>query len=110
MNSLAMFKEGRAFPLKSFQKALGLMKAVSALCRMGLLHMQPVELWLKVPIHSWHSGSMHVLETSRADVLSKHRVGQGEWRLHQQRWIHSLPTVFSLVEHSTLEVDELAPL
>lgn len=99
MSSLAVFKEGRAFLLNNFQKALGLMEAVSALCRMGLLHMQPVELWLKacVPIHSWHSGSMHVLETSRADMLSKHRVAQGEWRLLPQT-VNVIWTIFGPAE------------
>lgn len=66
LNSIAMLTNllpehsFRSFPLKSFQKELGLMAASLVVCHLGLL-----QLWLKarVPMHTWHSGLMRILMT-----------------------------------------------
>ncbi len=51
----ACFKEGTARPLKALQRMLGLMAAASPVLQLGLLHMRPVQFWLKqrVPSVAW---------------------------------------------------------
>ncbi len=41
------FKEGTVHPLKAFQKMLGLMAVASPVLQLGLLHMRPIQFWLK---------------------------------------------------------------
>ncbi len=43
----ASFKEGTTHPLKALQRMLGLMAAASPVFQLGLLHMQPIQFWLK---------------------------------------------------------------
>ncbi len=61
----ASFKEGTACLLKAFQTMLGLMAATSPVLQLGLLHMQPIQFWLKqrVPSAAWHHGSHCVMVT-----------------------------------------------
>lgn len=40
------FRSGDCFPLKTFQKLLGLMAEASTVVPLGLLHMQPLQHWL----------------------------------------------------------------
>lgn len=65
LRALAIFKPGRSVSLKCFQRLLGLMVAVAVMCRLGLLHMRPLQLWLKahVPRQMWQSGQVHVIVT-----------------------------------------------
>lgn len=55
--------EGRAIPLKSFQRLLGLMVAAASVCRLGLLYMRPMQLYQKdhIPRKAWKAGRMHML-------------------------------------------------
>ncbi len=43
---------------KAFQRILGLMAAASTVLQLGLLHMRPIQFWLKqrVPSAAWHHG------------------------------------------------------
>ncbi len=61
----ASFEEGTARPLKAFQKMLGLMAAASPVFPFGLLHMRPIQFWLKqrVPSAAWRHGRHHVRVT-----------------------------------------------
>ncbi len=43
----ASFKLGVHRPLKEFQRMLGLMASESSVLQLGLLHMQPLQYWLK---------------------------------------------------------------
>ncbi len=45
-------------PPKAFQRILGLMAAASTVLQLGLLHMRPIQFWLKqrVPSAAWHHG------------------------------------------------------
>ncbi len=52
----AYFEEAR--PLKAFQRILGLMTAASPVRRLGLLHMRPIQFWLKQSISSSYSSSL----------------------------------------------------
>ncbi len=54
----ASFKEGTTRPLKAFQRMLGLMVAASPAHHLGLLHVRPIQFWLKqrVPSVAWHHG------------------------------------------------------
>ncbi len=52
----AYFEEAR--PLKAFQRILGLMTAASPVLRLGLLHMQPIQFWLKQRVPSSYSSSL----------------------------------------------------
>ncbi len=65
----ASFKEGTARPLKAFQRMLGLMAAASPVLQLGLLHMRPIQFWLKqrVPSVAWHYGR-HCIMVTRACV------------------------------------------
>ncbi len=56
----ASFKACASLPLKMFQKLLGLMAAESPVLQLGLLHMRPLQYWLKprVPSHVWHHGRL----------------------------------------------------
>ncbi len=62
---VAFFKEGTARPLKAFQRMLGLMAAASPVLQLGLLHMQPIQFWLKqrVPSAAWRHGRHRVMVT-----------------------------------------------
>jgi len=42
------FKAGSYLPLRTFQRALGLMVASSSVLQLGLLHMGPLQCWLKL--------------------------------------------------------------
>ncbi len=61
----ASFKEGTARPLKAFQKMLGLMAAALLVLQLGLLHMRPIQFWLKqrVPYAAWHHGRHRITVT-----------------------------------------------
>ncbi len=58
-------KEGTTHPLKAFQKMLGLKAAASPVLQLGLLHMRPIQFWLKqrVPSAAWRHGSHRVTVT-----------------------------------------------
>ncbi len=70
LSYLRLFREGSTVHLKKFQRLLGLMASASAVCHLGLLHMRPLQLWLKtrVPLTAWTSGSlrarMHIARCS----------------------------------------------
>ncbi len=57
------FRQGSSFHLKEFQRLLGLMTSASAGCHLGLLHMRPLQLWLKsrVPWTAWTSGQLSIV-------------------------------------------------
>ncbi len=98
----ASFKEDSARPLKAFQRMLELMAAASPVLQLGLLHMRPIQFWLKqrVPFAAWHHGRHHVTVTRAcvsalvrwrdpffkmnqgADMLSRNYVSSEEWMLH----------------------------
>ncbi len=65
----ASLKEGTARPLKAFQRMLGIMAAASPVLQLGLLHMQPIQFWLKqrVPSAAWRHG-LHRVTVTRACV------------------------------------------
>ncbi len=65
----ASFEERTACPLKAFQRMLGLMAAASPVLRLGLLHMRPIQFWLKQMVQStaWHHGR-HRVTVTRAYV------------------------------------------
>ncbi len=52
----ASFKEGTARLLKAFLKMPGLMAAASPVLQLGLLHIRPIQFWLKQknPSAAWH--------------------------------------------------------
>ncbi|KAI2652720.1 ORF V: Enzymatic polyprotein [Labeo rohita] len=56
------FRAGARFPLKRFQRMLGLMTSASPVLELGLLRMRPLQRWLKprVPPHAWRHGRLHV--------------------------------------------------
>lgn len=57
-DTLTVFVEDKAVPLKTFQRLLELMAAAANICQMGLLHMRPLQLWLqtRVPELPWKAG------------------------------------------------------
>ncbi len=63
----ASFEEGTARPLKAFQRMLGHMAAASPVLQLCLLHMQPIQFWLKqrVPSAALHQGR-HRITVTRA--------------------------------------------
>ncbi len=65
LSYLRHFREGRSVHLKKFQRLLGLMASASAVCHLGLLHMRPLQLWLKtrVPWTAWTSGRLSIAVT-----------------------------------------------
>ncbi len=65
----ASFKEGTTCLLKAFHKMLGLMALASPVLQLGLLHMRPIEFWLKqrVPSTAWRHGR-HRITVTRACV------------------------------------------
>ncbi len=65
ISSLAVFKLGRSPPLKCFQRTLGQMAAASTVCNLGLLHMRPLQLWLKsrVPQNACRTGTLRIKVT-----------------------------------------------
>ncbi len=58
----ASFKSGTARPIKTFQRILVLMATASPVLQLGLLHMGPLQRWLKprVPPHAWRHGRLHI--------------------------------------------------
>ncbi len=56
------FRLGSSVHLKEFQRLLGLMASASMVCHLGLLHMRPLQLWLKsqVPWTAWTSGRLRI--------------------------------------------------
>ncbi len=62
LSYLRHFREGSSVHLKKFQRLLGLMASASAVCHLGLLHMWPLQLWLKsrVPWTAWTSGRLSI--------------------------------------------------
>ncbi|KAL0165908.1 hypothetical protein M9458_037752, partial [Cirrhinus mrigala] len=56
------FRAGARFPLKRFQRMLGLMASASPVLELGLLRMRPLQRWLKprVPPHACRHGRLHV--------------------------------------------------
>ncbi len=62
LSSLRHFRLGSSVRLKEFQRLLGLMASASAVCHLGLLHMRPLQLWLKsrVPWTAWTSGRLRI--------------------------------------------------
>jgi hypothetical protein len=62
---LALFVQGRAIPLKTFQRLLGLMAAAAPVCRLGLLHMRPLQHWLqgRVQPRAWRAGTERLVIT-----------------------------------------------
>ncbi len=65
LSYLRHFREGSSVHLKKFQRLLGLMASASAVCHLGLLHMRPLQLWLKsrVPWTAWTSGRLSIAVT-----------------------------------------------
>ncbi len=65
LSYLHHFREGSSVHLKEFQRLLGLMASASAVCHLGLLHMRPLQLWLKtrVPWTAWTSGRLSIAVT-----------------------------------------------
>ncbi|KAI2653070.1 Transposon Ty3-I Gag-Pol polyprotein [Labeo rohita] len=65
ISSLTSFKPGRVVLLKCFQRLLGRMAAAAVVCQLWLLHMRPLQLWLKsrVPSNAWKNGHLRVLVT-----------------------------------------------
>ncbi len=65
LSYLRHFREGSSVHLKKFQRLLGLMASASAVCHLGLLHMRPLQLWLKsrVPWTAWTSGHLSIAVT-----------------------------------------------
>ncbi len=72
----ASFKEGTARPLKAFQRMLGLMAADTPVLQLGLLHMRPIQFWLKQRVLStaWRYGR-HRVTVTRADTQVIHSPG-----------------------------------
>lgn len=64
-NTLALFVQGRAIPLRTFQRLLGLMAAAASVCRLGLLHMRPLQHWLqgRVQPRAWRAGTERLIIT-----------------------------------------------
>lgn len=63
ISALTSFRPGRVMSLKGFQRLLGLMAA--PVCRLGLLHMRLLQLWLKsrVPHRAWREGRLRIVVT-----------------------------------------------
>ncbi len=64
-SNAASFRESTARPLKDFQKMLGLMAAALPVLQLGLLHMRPIQYWLKqrVPSAAWRHGHHRIMVT-----------------------------------------------
>ncbi len=58
----APFQVRQLCSFEGFQRLLGLMASASAVCHLGLLHMRPLELWLKsrVPWTAWTSERLSI--------------------------------------------------
>ncbi|CAM4657101.1 unnamed protein product [Leuciscus chuanchicus] len=63
--SAAAFRTGSIFPLKRFQRMVGLMASASAVLQLGLLFMRPLQHWLKtrVPLRAWSAGRVRLRVT-----------------------------------------------
>ncbi len=55
---MSSFKKGTALPLNAFQKMLALIAAALPVLQLGLLHVRPIQFWLKQRVSSaaWHQG------------------------------------------------------
>ncbi len=75
----ASFKLGVPRPLKAFQKMLGLMASAFSVLQLGLLHMRPLQYWLKprVPPHAWDHEWLRV-KVNQACVAAL-----SPWKNHQ---------------------------
>ncbi len=62
LSSLRRFSEGSSVQLKDFQRLLGLRAVDSLICHLGLLHMRPLQLWLKSRV-PWTSGCLCITVT-----------------------------------------------
>ncbi|XDV15183.1 hypothetical protein PO909_015313 [Leuciscus waleckii] len=64
-STLRRFRPGRSVSLREFQRLLGLMAAASSVCHLGLLHMRPLQFWLRtrVPPRAWSSGHKRITVT-----------------------------------------------
>ncbi len=62
LSSLRHFRLVSSVHLKKFQRLLGLMASASAVCNLGLLHIRPLQLWLKSRVHwtAWTSGRLSI--------------------------------------------------
>ncbi len=62
LSALRHFRQGSSVQLKKIQRLLGLMAAASAVCHLGLLHMRPLQLWLKTRVlwTAWTSGCLNI--------------------------------------------------
>ena len=58
----ASVRNKACFPLKFFQRMLGLMASASPVLQLGLLRMRPLQYWLKlrVPPHAWRHGRFRI--------------------------------------------------
>lgn len=56
------FRTGRFVLLREFQRLLGLMASAAPVCHLGLLHMRPLQIWLKdrVPMNMWASAFLRI--------------------------------------------------
>ncbi len=68
LHSNSSFKVPRR--LKAFQRMLGLMASASSVIQLGLLHMRPLQYWLKprVPPDAWHHGHLLVKVIQACDA------------------------------------------
>lgn len=66
LSTLRHFRLGRSDSLREFQRLLRLMAAASSVCHLGLLHMRPLQFWLKtrVPLRTWSSGHTRIPVTN----------------------------------------------
>ncbi len=57
---VSSFRYWASYPLRAFQKMLGLMTSATPVLQLGLLRMRPFQYWLKplIPPHSWRHGSI----------------------------------------------------
>ncbi|XDV35969.1 hypothetical protein PO909_005827 [Leuciscus waleckii] len=62
LTCLRQFEGKSAIPLKLFQRLLGHMASAAAVTPLGLLHMRPLQLWLRdrVPRWAWQHGTLRV--------------------------------------------------
>ncbi len=65
VSALTSFKPGRVVILECFLRLLGRMAAAAVMFQLRLLHMRPLQMWLKsrVPRRAWKNGQLCVLVT-----------------------------------------------
>lgn len=80
LSALAAFRPGKLVSLKCFQRLLGPMAVAAAaiVCQLVLLHMRPLQLWLKVcvPCTAWRKWTNARLGDSRLYEQANHFVQQ----------------------------------